>query len=168
MCLSYSLHPDSITPVLDYLIFIHTLNIQYNVFCIAQQVFRSAIDSSYLPLLQDWLICSLPNFLSFPVQKAVWCLSIIFVSASINLHLIKIFPEILAKHGANGLDANADDDDAGSTQQTNTICSERDILLFCLAARDFYSRLSDEQKNRFRAVFAQCDASEFRLMLDAI
>lgn len=44
----------------------------------------------------------------------------------------------------------------------------RNILLFCLACKDFYNRLSDEQKNRFRAVFAQCDSIEFKIMLDVI
>lgn len=90
----------------------------------------------------------------------------------------------MAKHAVNRSNANGDgdnDDDgtcntsmvnAGTSESTgpaaNRIRNERDILLFCLACKDFYSRLSDEQKNRFRAVFAQCDTVEFQLMLEVI
>ncbi|XP_054081814.1 uncharacterized protein LOC105217216 isoform X1 [Zeugodacus cucurbitae] len=67
---------------------------------IVYQVFRCAIDSTFLQVLQDWLICSLPTFLALPAQKAVWCLSVIFLSASINLHLIKLFPVLLSTGAA--------------------------------------------------------------------
>ncbi|XP_049306307.1 uncharacterized protein LOC105226425 isoform X2 [Bactrocera dorsalis] len=67
---------------------------------IVYQVFRCAIDSTFLQVLQDWLICSLPTFLALPEQKAVWCLSVIFLSASINLHLIKLFPVLLSAGAA--------------------------------------------------------------------
>ncbi|XP_050316699.1 uncharacterized protein LOC126750928 isoform X2 [Bactrocera neohumeralis] len=67
---------------------------------IVYQVFRCAIDSTFLQVLQDWLICSLPTFLALPEQKAVWCLSVIFLSASINLHLIKLFPVLLSTGAA--------------------------------------------------------------------
>ncbi|XP_023159331.1 huntingtin-like [Ceratitis capitata] len=67
---------------------------------IVYQVFRCAIDSTFLQVLQDWLICSLPTFLALPEQKGVWCLSVIFLSASINLHLIKLFPVLLSTGAA--------------------------------------------------------------------
>ena len=47
-------------------------------------------------MLQDWLICSLPTFLALPVEKGVWSLSVVFLSSSINLHLIKLFPVLLS------------------------------------------------------------------------
>lgn len=76
-----------------------SLSYSYN-FLASQQVFRCAIDSTFLQVLQDWLICSLPTFLALPEQKAVWCLSVIFLSASINLHLIKLFPVLLSSGAA--------------------------------------------------------------------
>lgn len=94
------------------------------------------------------------------------------MSASINLHLIKIFPEVLAKQTGYGCDNKmANDDDAVEHAPRNPVQVahfNRDLLLFCLAAKDFYNRLNDEQKNRFRAVFVQCDFAEFKLMLDVI
>lgn len=99
------------------------------------KVFRSAIDSDSLTLLQDWLICSFQNFLMFPVNRAVWCLSVIFVSASINQHLVKMFPEILDNFN---------------------ILNERQVILFRLFTKDFYSRLSADQKLNFKRVLAEC------------
>lgn len=138
-----------------------------------QQVFRSAIDSSYLPLLQDWLLCSMPNFLSFPVDKAVWCLTIIFVSASINLHLIKIFPEILAKYsevrsGNEMVGFDIVTDTANKTSCANNFKTDREIVLFCLACKDFNNRLSDEQRVRFKDVFTNCESREFKVMLETL
>lgn len=123
------------------------------------QVFRSAIDSSYLALLQDWLICSLPNFLIFPIEKTVWCLTVIFISASINLNLIKIFPEVLAKYN--------EFIDIG---ETNTLRSmpNRMFELFCISCNDFYYRLTEEQKTGFRDIFASSDSDEIKSMLKSL
>lgn len=100
------------------------------------QVVRSAIDSSYLPLLQDWLICTLPNFLSLQLNKALWSLTLIFLSASINVHLVKLFPEILPMSFAD-TDAN----------------EERCVVLFTLATQDFYGALTSvEQRVRFKEI----------------
>ncbi|GAB0090643.1 huntingtin [Sergentomyia squamirostris] len=108
------------------------------------QVFRSAIDSAYLALLQDWLICSLPNFMTLPVEKAVSCLSVIFVSASLNLNLIKIFPEILQTFGELGA---------------------RQEYIFHEATRDFHGRLNAEQKDKLRNVFLKHESSIYANML---
>uniref|UniRef100_A0A1B0CHM8 Secreted protein n=2 Tax=Lutzomyia longipalpis TaxID=7200 RepID=A0A1B0CHM8_LUTLO len=108
------------------------------------QVFRSAIDSAYLALLQDWLICSLPNFVTLPPAKAVSCLNVIFVSASLNLNLIKIFPEILETFGTLG---------------------RREQYVFHEAARDFYGKLSEGQKEKFRSVFLKHESSIYANML---
>ncbi|KAG4067967.1 hypothetical protein HA402_010653 [Bradysia odoriphaga] len=108
-------------------------------------VFRSAIDSDSLTLLQDWLICSFPNFLMFPVNRAVWCLSVIFVSASINQHLVKIFPEILDNFN---------------------ILNERQVILFRLFTKDFYSNLSVDQRLNFKKVLAECNYDIIRTSLN--
>lgn len=123
----------------NFLHFIQLLNIK--------KVFRSAIDSSYHSLLQDWLICSLPNFVSLPVNKAIWCLSIIFVSASINLNIVRIFYEILGK---------------------NEIFDQRSAQNFMLSSKDFYDKLNVEQKERFRDVFKECQADIFVDMLKCL
>ncbi|XP_055610862.1 huntingtin isoform X2 [Uranotaenia lowii] len=104
---------------------------------VTHQVFRSAIDSSYLALLQEWLLCSLPNFLSFPqINKSIWCLTVMFLSASLNQHLLKLFPEVLS---------------LPSYQQLN----EREMNNFILSARDFYRNLDPSQKTKFRDMFQQ-------------
>ncbi|KAL1376706.1 hypothetical protein pipiens_004323 [Culex pipiens pipiens] len=117
---------------------------------VTHQVFRSAIDSSYLTLLQEWLLCSLPNFLSFPqINKSVWCLTVIFLSASLNQHLLKLFPEVLS---------------LPSYQQLN----EREINNFILAARDFYRKLEPPQRAKFREVFEQSDSFVYQNLLQCL
>uniref|UniRef100_A0A2M4A9U2 Huntingtin n=1 Tax=Anopheles triannulatus TaxID=58253 RepID=A0A2M4A9U2_9DIPT len=113
---------------------------------VTYQLFRSAIDASYLPLLQEWLLCSLPNFLAFPqVNKSVWCLTVIFLSASLNQHLIKLLPEVLS---------------LPSYQQLN----EREINNFILSAKDFYSRLgpNSSQRSKFKEMFQQHESYVFQ------
>lgn len=135
------------------------------VFLVFQQVFRSAIDSSFLQQLQDWLTCSLPTFLSLPEQKAVWSLSVVFLSASINLHLMKLFPLLL-----NGVKAATATVAASSTAATtpltpttptaakrmsSTKLGHHEIALFVTSAQDFYAKLGTEQKLRFRDAFKE-------------
>ncbi|XP_050082071.1 huntingtin [Anopheles aquasalis] len=113
------------------------------------QLFRSAIDASYLALLQEWLLCSLPNFLAFPqVNKSVWCLTVIFLSASLNQHLIKLLPEVLS---------------LPSYQQLN----EREINNFILSAKDFYSRLepNSSQRSKFKEMFQQHESFVFQSLV---
>ncbi|XP_049538102.1 huntingtin [Anopheles darlingi] len=116
---------------------------------VTYQLFRSAIDASYLPLLQEWLLCSLPNFLAFPqVNKSVWCLTVIFLSASLNPHLIKLLPEVLS---------------LPSYQQLN----EREINNFILSAKDFYSRLepNNSQRSKFKEMFQQHESFVFQSLV---
>ncbi|XP_054734101.1 uncharacterized protein LOC129241666 [Anastrepha obliqua] len=148
---------------------------------IVYQVFRCAIDSTFLQMLQDWLICSLPTFLALPEQKGVWCLSVIFLSASINLHLIKLFPVLLST-GASAAAAaeaaaavpstDADAGGGGGDGGTNAVgagglaiavgggiggefhkLGQHEIALFVTAAADFHAKLSAEQRMRFRDAF---------------
>ncbi|XP_053669287.1 huntingtin [Anopheles marshallii] len=119
---------------------------------VTYQLFRSAIDASYLTLLQEWLLCSLPNFLSFPqVNKSVWCLTVIFLSASLNQHLIKLLPEVLS---------------LPSYQQLN----EREINNFIISAKDFYSRLEQNgsQKAKFKEIFRQHDSFIFQCLVQCL
>lgn len=114
---------------------------------VTYQVFRSAIDCSYLALLQEWLLCSLPNFLAFPqINKSVWCLTVIFLSASLNQHLLKIFPEVLS---------------LPSYQQLN----EREVNNFILSAKDFYRRLEPSQKVKFKEIFQQSDSFVYQSLM---
>uniref|UniRef100_A0A182M0T8 Huntingtin n=1 Tax=Anopheles culicifacies TaxID=139723 RepID=A0A182M0T8_9DIPT len=120
--------------------------------CVTYQLFRSAIDASYLALLQEWLLCSLPNFLSFPqVNKSVWCLTVIFLSASLNQHLIKLLPEVLS---------------LPSYQQLNA----REINNFIISAKDFYSRLEQNgsQKTKFKEIFRQHDSYIFQSLVQCL
>uniref|UniRef100_A0A182JQB4 Huntingtin n=1 Tax=Anopheles christyi TaxID=43041 RepID=A0A182JQB4_9DIPT len=119
---------------------------------VTYQLFRSAIDASYLTLLQEWLLCSLPNFLSFPqVNKSVWCLTVIFLSASLNQHLIKLLPEVLS---------------LPSYQQLN----EREINNFIISAKDFYSHLDPNgiQKAKFKEIFCQHDSFVFQSLVQCL
>lgn len=96
------------------------------------QVFRSSIDAAYLPLLQDWLVSSVNNFLVLPETKAVWCLTVIFVSASLNVHLLKIFPHVL-QLGRGDKSEN----------------EEWLLVYFTIAAKDFYNKLCPAQRKMF-------------------
>jgi huntingtin len=114
---------------------------------ITYKVFRNAIDSSYLTLLQDWLICSLPNFLALPFPKANWCLLLIFMSASLNQHFIKLIPEWYAC--------------------PPNLTAEQ-INYFILASKDFYSRLNELQKQRFKDVFVKTESKFYQNMLSCL
>ncbi|XP_075150769.1 huntingtin isoform X2 [Haematobia irritans] len=132
------------------------------------QVFRSAIDSSFLQQLQDWLTCSLPTFLSLAEAKAVWSLSVVFLSASINLHLMKLFPLLLSgvKKGQTAcsvtatsvVSPNAPSAPATPTtkkRMSSTKLGHHEIALFVTSAQDFYGKLDTEQKLRFRDAFKE-------------
>lgn len=113
-----------------------------------QQVFRSAIASSFLQQLQDWLICSLPTFLALDVSKAVWSLTVVFLAASINLHLIRLFPLCLqhaCDYSHSSLPATA-----GNCLDLLqlTKLQHHQIALFITAARDFYQKLNNKQQQQ--------------------
>ncbi|KAH8280928.1 hypothetical protein KR054_005122 [Drosophila jambulina] len=129
---------------------------------IVYQVFRSAIDSSYLQMLQDWLICTLPTFLAQPEQQGVWGLSVIFLSASINLHLIKLFPLVLGIGAANLATTGTATSAAASPTASATArkLGQHEIALFVTAAQDFHAKLSGEQRERFREAFSSFERSQ--------
>lgn len=102
------------------------------------QVFRSSIDAAYLPLLQDWLVCSVNNFLPLSQTKAIWCLTVIFVSSSLNLHLLQMFPHLLRIIQQQKVEEDYID--------------PRLIHLFVVATKDFFDKLSKPQKQ----VIADC------------
>ncbi|XP_023034526.1 uncharacterized protein LOC6647961 [Drosophila willistoni] len=133
---------------------------------IVYQVFRSAIDSSYLEMLQDWLICTLPTFLAQPEQQGVWGLSVIFLSASINLHLIKLFPLVVGFGPAAAAAAGNSTATATATATAMPAAlpprklGQHEIALFVTAAQDFHAKLSGEQRQRFRDAFGNFKQSQ--------
>jgi len=105
-------------------------------------------------MLQDWLICTLPTFLAQKEEQGVWGLSVIFLSASINLHLIKLFPLVL------GIGVSTAAAAAAATTTTPRKLGQHEIALFVTAAQDFHAKLSAEQKLRFREAFKNYEQSQ--------
>jgi len=84
-------------------------------------------------LLQEWLICSLQNFLSYPhSKKSIWFLSLIFLSSTLNQNLLKLFPILL--------DENLDNAELNR--------------LFLVSAKDFHEKLNAQQRVPFKDAFA--------------
>lgn len=112
----------------------------------------------------------------------MWYLIVIFISASINLSLIKIFPQVLADYNAifNNVTHNKkrkiSSASITSSQQsvcetnpnTNECITLRQRFLFTLACKDFYERLSNEQKRSFRDIFSNLKEPEIFEMLYAL
>ncbi|XP_075211811.1 huntingtin isoform X2 [Lycorma delicatula] len=100
------------------------------------QVFSQACSEQQLPLLQAWVVMSLPNFTQgIPVPIATWCLSCFFISASTNPWLRSLFPHVQSRIGR---------------------CTYEDKKLLCIAASDFYNQLSDiSQKETFLRTFTE-------------
>lgn len=92
----------------------------------------------------------------------MWYLTVIFISASINLDLIKVFPQVIASHSDVVQSARDKSEENSSADQTVTMR----YSLFTLACRDFYQRLSSEQKLTFRDIFSSLNKSEFIEMLN--
>lgn len=114
-------------------------------------------------MLQDWLICTLPTFLAQPEQQGVWGLSVIFLSASINLHLIKLFPLVLGIGAATATNcgvSTAAAAAAGAAGAAPRKLGQHEIALFVTAAQDFHAKLSVEQKLRFRQAFKNYEQSQ--------
>lgn len=112
-------------------------------------------------MLQDWLICTLPTFLAQPEQQGVWGLSVIFLSASINLHLIKLFPLVLGIGAANSATTGTAASAASATAATAARkLGQHEIALFVTAAQDFHAKLSGEQRERFREAFSSFERSQ--------
>lgn len=89
----------------------------------------------------------MPNFVSLPINKALWCLTVIFISASINLNIVKIFPEILEKYDST---------------------EEGEAINFIISSKDFYERLTIEQKFKFKSVFIECEDDIYKNLLKAL
>lgn len=116
----------------------------------------------------------------------MWYLIVIFISASINLSLIKIFPQVLADYSIVFNHLIRDKWDRRSVSSTspstspheplpfhcNDIVSEcvatRQIYLFTVACKDFYDRLSNEQKVSFRDIFSNLKEQEIYNMLKTL
>lgn len=143
-------------------IFFESSFFPYIFFVFFQQVFRSAIDSSFLQQLQDWLTCSLPTFLSLNEPKAVWSLTVVLLSASINPHLMKLFPLVL-NYGVRTVTRTNVAVAAAATTTTHGFADDEvtaklghhEIGMFVTSAQDFYMKLSKEQKQRFREAFKE-------------
>lgn len=129
-------------------------------------------------MLQDWLLCSLPNFLKFHIQKVLWYLTVIFISVSINFDLIKIFPQLLAEYNSvvdvvirdKEMQKLTNDISETSENIINITLNPRSnqISLFILASRDFYQRLNVEQQLIFRNTFTNINDTEIKEMLNAL
>lgn len=91
----------------------------------------------------------------------MWYLIVIFISASINLNLIKIFPQVLADYKAVFNSAMTHRTATSTTQAPQqSICindervAKRQQILFAIACKDFYDRLNSQQKTTFRDIFS--------------
>lgn len=115
----------------------------------------------------------------------MWYLIVIFISASINLSFIKIFPQVLADYNAvfsnmarykfdrksaSTLSASAFSPSEHSLRESdaNDHVAKRQQFLFTLACKDFYERLNNEQKSSFRDIFSKLKESEIYEMLKAL
>lgn len=94
----------------------------------------------------------------------MWYLIVIFISASINLSLIKIFPQVLADYNAvfnsaltqnkYGRQTSAATTTTHVQLQNDERIAKRQKKLFTLACKDFYDRLNNQQKGTFRDIFS--------------
>ncbi|XP_076681503.1 huntingtin isoform X2 [Andrena cerasifolii] len=92
------------------------------------KVCESACTCAQMELLQDWVVFSLPNFIqSLPVTMSTWCLSCFFISASTNHWLRAIFPYVQSRIGKYEYE---------------------DKKILCIAASDFYHKLSKEAQRQ--------------------
>lgn len=98
------------------------------------KVCEKACTCTEMELLQDWVVFSLPNFIqSLPMAMSTWCLSCFFISASTNHWLRALFPYIQSRIGKYEYE---------------------DKKILCIAASDFYHKLSKEsQKKAFVETF---------------
>lgn len=112
----------------------------------------------------------------------MWYLIIIFISASINLSLIKIFPQVLADYDAIFYCLTHDELDkrpatsSPALEPIPFICKNvanecvaiRQRALFIIACKDFYDRLNVDQKHSFRDIFSNLQDPEIYEMLKAL
>lgn len=115
-------------------------------------VFRATIDAALLALLQDWLICSVQSFAALPtLRRAVWSLSVVFVAATLDVQLLRLFELVVAapldEEGAGAL-ASASDE---PVPHESTAVDDGQLALLRVASEDFWLRLNREQRSRFQA-----------------
>lgn len=128
---------------------------------IAGQVFRAMIDAAYLALLQDWLICSLQSFLALPQRRAVWSLTVVFVGASLDVKLQRLFevavvlgstPECSRTIGSPTMTTPKKLlSSAAALVQQHDVADAIQLRMLRMATEDFYQRLNAEQRKKFRA-----------------
>lgn len=105
---------------------------------VLKQIFRAAVAQDQQNMLTEWVLVSLPNFTRrAQLSHSIWCLSCFFLAASSNPWLQAMFPHL--QH-----------------RQTRASTSHEDKRLFCLAAADFYSSLTDPlQREKFVQTFEE-------------
>lgn len=108
----------------------------------------------------------------------MWYLTAIFISVSINIDLIKIYPQLLAEYNSV-VDVVIRDKEMQKLTNETSETSENVInitlnpksnqmSLFILASRDFYQRLNVEQQRIFRNTFTNTNDTEIKEMLNAL
>jgi len=118
---------------------------------VLSQIFRAAVDQDQQGMITEWVLMSLPNFTRrSPIIHSIWCLTCFFIAASANPCLQAIFPHLLYRGTRNSLQESVIT--CGDRRPTSLNHDER--RLFCLAAVDFYSFLTDVKlKQKFRETF---------------
>lgn len=112
----------------------------------------------YLEMLQEWLLCTIPTILAIPrdTNKCVWCLCVLFLSSSINSHLIKLLPILL------------DVDSKATSANPRRTPKDNEISLFVTLALDFYGKLNAEQKHQFKQSFEQSNVLRRNPIFDVL
>ncbi|XP_037081654.1 huntingtin-like [Pollicipes pollicipes] len=101
------------------------------------QVFEACVSQSQEALLRDWVLFSLPNFATVrPAARATWRLACFLAGASRRPWLRAAFP-LLQRCG--------DEVDLPGSECPHL------AAVFLVAARDFYSQLSEPQRRQFLA-----------------
>jgi len=111
---------------------------------VLKQIFRAAVSQDQQGMLTEWVLVSLPNFTRrAPLSHSIWCLSCFFLAASPNPWLQAMFPHLQHRQPP-----------APSPNSPPSSTPHEDKRLFCLAAADFYTGLSDQrQKEKFIQTF---------------
>ena len=92
-------------------------------------------------MLRDWVLMALPSLARRqPTAHSAWCLSCFFVSAAAHAPWLQaLFPQLQRRFG--------------------WFVEPEDRRLFCLAAREFYRGLDqEEQRVKFRETFEAAPA----------
>eukprot|EP00088_Acartia_fossae_P017796 TRINITY_DN2019_c0_g1_i10.p1 TRINITY_DN2019_c0_g1~~TRINITY_DN2019_c0_g1_i10.p1 ORF type:complete len:245 (-),score=35.78 TRINITY_DN2019_c0_g1_i10:338-1072(-) len=126
---------------------------------VLRQIFRAAVDQDQQGMLTEWVLVSLPNFTRrSPISHSIWCLTCFFIAASANPCLQAMFPHLLYRGGSGtgggGSRSNVQESVITREDRRPAALSHDERRLFCLAAVDFYSFLTDVKlKQKFRETF---------------